>query len=147
MIKELPVKKMHARMKERYFNYLVITNNKTIFLRKRTQNDIWKMLYEFPLIEVPGQMSEAEIMNTQSWKYILFQTTKLTIRNVSKLYKHILTHQRIYARFFRIELINSPASLPEEYISVDINSFQKYAVPRLIERYLQDNPILIQPDL
>jgi A/G-specific adenine glycosylase len=140
-IKELPVKKLHVSLTERYFNYLVITNGKKIILRKRTQNDIWKMLYDFPLIEVPDKMSEAEIMNTPSWKQMLCHTTKIKIKNVSGLYRHILTHQRIYARFFRIEMVKSPDSLHSDFISVDINSLEEYAVPRLIERYLHDNPI------
>jgi A/G-specific adenine glycosylase len=141
MVKELPVKKIRVNVKERYFNYLVITNNEKVFLRKRTQNDIWKMLYDFPLIEVPCQMSEIEIMNTQPWKHMLCQTTRITIINVSKPYMHILTHQRIHARFFRIEVDKPMAPFLEECIPVNIKSLDRYAVPRLLEKYMLDSPI------
>lgn len=143
MIKELPVKKNHVSIKERYFNYLVIISKKSLFLRKRTENDIWKMLYEFPLIEVSSQVNEVEVMDTPAWKQILDNSTEFRIRNISKSYTHILTHQRIFARFFRIEIDEPPVSFLEKYFCVDIKSLQKYAVPKLIERYLLDNSILI----
>ena len=143
MIKKLPVKKNHVSRKERYFNYLVITSGGKIFLRKRMENDIWKMLYEFPLIEVSSQLNEAEIINTPYWNQILDTSNVIRIRNISKPYKHMLTHQRIYARFYRIEIDEPPVSFLEKYFCVDIKSLQKYAVPKLIERYLLDNSILI----
>jgi A/G-specific adenine glycosylase len=142
MIKQLPVKKRNVILKERFFNYLVITSKKRIFLRKRVENDIWKMLYEFPLIEVPWQMSEADIMNSSNWKQILDKLHKIDIRSISKPYKQILTHQRIYARFFRMEIEPPPSSFLEKYLSVDIELLQDYAVPKLIERYLLDCSIL-----
>jgi A/G-specific adenine glycosylase len=139
MIRELPVKKTHASIKERYFNYLVITSGEKIFLRKRVENGIWKMLYEFPLIEVSSQLKEDEIIDSPHWRQILDTSIAIKIRNISKPYKHMLTHQTIYARFFRIEIGPPPASFLEKFMSVDINILERYAVPKLIERYLTDS--------
>lgn len=129
-------------MKDRFFNYLVITSKNQIFLKKRTENDIWKMLYEFPLIETSGQESEADIMNSSAWKGILDDANSLKIISISKLYKHILTHQRIYARFFRIEIDKPTVFLLNKYLPVDIRLLQKYAIPKLIDRYLLKNQML-----
>jgi A/G-specific adenine glycosylase len=142
MVKVLPVKKAPVRIKERYFNYLVITSGNKIFLRKRTKNDIWKMLYEFPLIETPAKESENEIINSSDWKEMFDKADNFRILNTSRLYKHFLTHQRIYARFFRIEVDISHDLFAKECIPVDIRLLQKYAVPKLIERYLLDNLML-----
>ncbi|MCU0371008.1 MAG: A/G-specific adenine glycosylase, partial [Bacteroidales bacterium] len=52
---ELPVIKKVKDLSLRYFNYLVILNRQGKYnytwLKKRTGNDIWKNLYDFPLIE------------------------------------------------------------------------------------------------
>ncbi|MBN2213428.1 MAG: A/G-specific adenine glycosylase [Bacteroidales bacterium] len=141
-IKVLPVKKTKARLKERYFNYLVITSGNKIILRKRTKKDIWKMLYEFPLIETPVRKSETEIINSSGWKEILENTASAKIINTSKLYEHTLTHQKLYVRFFRIIIDKSHFSFPEECIPVDIRSLKEYAVPKLIERYMEDYAML-----
>mgnify|MGYP001598355526 CR=1 FL=1 len=50
-VADFPVKSKKAKSRNRYFNYLVIHNGNNIFLDKRQKNDIWKNLYEFPLIE------------------------------------------------------------------------------------------------
>lgn len=142
MVNELPVKKTPVSVKERHFNYLVISSGNKIFLRKRTKKDIWKMLYDFPLIETTAEKSETEIINSPGWKEMLRKTESFRIIHTSKLYKHILTHQRIYARFFRIKIDNPHVMLLKDSIPVDIILLQKYAVPRLIEKYLLDNPVL-----
>ncbi len=142
MVNELPVKKTPIRVKERYFNYLVIINGNKIFLSRRTKKDIWKMLYEFPLIETTVKKSETEIINSPDWKEMLHKTGSFGIIHISMLYKHILTHQRIYARFFRIIIDKPNVLLLKDCIPVDIILLHRYAVPRLIEKYLLDNPIL-----
>ena len=46
-----PVKLQTKKNVTRYFNYLVIRINENIYLHKRSGNDIWKNLYDFPCIE------------------------------------------------------------------------------------------------
>lgn len=47
----LPEKSKKTKSRIRYFNYLVVTSDNFIILKKRIQNDIWKSLFDFPLIE------------------------------------------------------------------------------------------------
>ena len=51
MVLSLPVKVKKIKKKTRYFNYLVIQFENSLYLQKRQENDIWKELYQFPLIE------------------------------------------------------------------------------------------------
>ena len=48
---EIPVKGKKITKKERFFNYMVIRNVDSIILNKRTEKDIWKNLYDFPLVD------------------------------------------------------------------------------------------------
>ncbi len=47
----LPVRIKNTNRKTRKFNYLVICNQESILLRKRTSDDIWQGLYEFYKLE------------------------------------------------------------------------------------------------
>ncbi|MGQ0827987.1 MAG: A/G-specific adenine glycosylase, partial [Bacteroidota bacterium] len=52
-------------------------------------------------------------------------------------YKHVLSHKKIYARFWKIECAKSfDKLLPKTAITIKENAIHKYAVPRLIENYL-----------
>ena len=49
----LPLTSNKVKKKERFFNFIVLRNEKFIFLEKRIKNDIWKNMYQFPLFEEP----------------------------------------------------------------------------------------------
>jgi A/G-specific adenine glycosylase len=49
-VDQLPVKSKKLKVRNRYFNYLVLETGNTI-VQKRTDKGIWHNLYEFPLIE------------------------------------------------------------------------------------------------
>ena len=51
IVNALPVKASKKKLISRDFNYYVFENNNRLLIRKRTQNDIWKNLYEFYLEE------------------------------------------------------------------------------------------------
>ena len=64
-----PVKSKKINIKIRFFDYIVIIDeqNKTI-LEKRTAKDIWRNLYQFPLIE---QYNGLETLRESSLKKLL----------------------------------------------------------------------------
>ncbi|MDF1673379.1 MAG: A/G-specific adenine glycosylase [Vicingaceae bacterium] len=129
-INTLPVKEKRIKQKNRYFNYLIIKNNKSIYLNQRVDNDIWKGLYDFPLIE-----SEIEISKESDLKKIL-SPPNLTIENRSKPIKHILSHQKIYATFWTISDKISK-DLIEKAIKINLKEINNYPVPKLIENYIK----------
>ncbi|WP_317175109.1 hypothetical protein [Hymenobacter qilianensis] len=51
MVQELPVKSKAKAARTRYFHYMVLRYDDTIYLRKRTDKDIWQGLYDFALTE------------------------------------------------------------------------------------------------
>ena len=135
-VNHLPVKSKTIRPKKRYFNYLVSYQKGKVVIRKRTANDIWKNLYDFPLIETKKQLSEKKLLSSMEWKAMTGEGP-CVIRYVSEEYRHVLTHQVLVARFWEVGLTNPPKAFFRETITVPPRKLEKHAVPRLIEKYLE----------
>ncbi|MEO5572214.1 MAG: A/G-specific adenine glycosylase [Bacteroidia bacterium] len=136
-IKQFPVKAKAQQIRARHFHYLVITRKDKVYLHKRTANDIWKNLYEFPLIETKGSFSFNQLMKTNEWQNI-FGTSDFHIQHINTDCKHKLSHQTIYARFYEINLNKrSNNKLKSKYFETTFDKLEKYAVPVLIERFLK----------
>ncbi len=137
-IADFPVKSKKQGQRNRYFNYLYITTgngeNNSLYLKKRIDNDIWKNLFDFPLIETGKALSYKKLILQKEWDN-LFSGKKVTMSKESKTYRHILTHQVIIAKFYHIEIASS-SGLPFQKVS--FKSLGNYPVPRLIEKYLEE---------
>ncbi len=137
-ITEFPVKSKKQGQRTRYFHYLVILSvkgkNRSVFLNKRTENDIWKNLFDFPLIETLKAVGYKKLMLQKEWSD-LFSGKNVVLVKESKRYRHILSHQIIVAKFYQLKI--SPFSgLP--FQKVALKEILKYPVPRLIEKYLEE---------
>lgn len=134
----LPVKSKKQKIKTRHFNYLVVKWRNKMYLHKRIEKDIWKNLYEFPLIETAVKTAPAVLMQSPEWN-TFFGKTKLKVAAVSNEYKHQLSHQTIYAVFYSITLNEKPnAFLKKHFIEIAAVDFDKYGVPRLVERFMEN---------
>lgn len=129
----LPVKGKKIVIRKRYFNYLCIHHGESIELRKRTGKDIWKNLHDFPMIETGKRISTEKLLQMEEWKKH-FSKNKVQLFSESKTIKHQLTHQTIFAKFFGIR-VSSALSFNGSK-SVKKKNLNKFAVPRLIENYL-----------
>ena len=141
-----PVKNNKVVVRNRYFYYLFIevnTGNRTFFyLKQRDKKDIWKNLYDFPLTESESRINPIEVLENSMVKTLL-SGQKFSIKSVSEEYRHQLTHQNIHAVFIRLIVNKNSKQLSEKAILlVDQNELINYPVPRLLERYLQDQKIL-----
>jgi A/G-specific adenine glycosylase len=135
MIDVLPVKLGKTKIRERFLNYFLIKKEDAIYLNKRTQKDIWQNMYDLPLIETTKELSETELMQMQEWKE-LFGHQKIEIKNISEV-KHVLSHQHLYTRFWKIEFINKKYDISDKYLLVSEESLKHYAFPKLIDSYLE----------
>lgn len=66
----------------------------------------------------------------------LFQNSDYQVLDISKTYKHQLTHQTINTRFFSIEIKNLPEPLNNDMLLVKKDELHRYPVSKLIENYL-----------
>lgn len=137
---QFPVKSKALKPKPRYFNYLVIHYKDAIYLNKRTEKDIWTNLFEFPLIETKKRCTEKQLVASSEWENLLGrQKTEDRRRKESKEYKHQLSHQTIYAKFFEVEVKKELHYNKERsFLKIPIASLERYAVPRLIDRYWKE---------
>lgn len=128
-INELPVKSKKVKTVNRYFYYYIIEDSDFVLLQKRTGNDIWKNLYQFPLAESHHQLSDEKILEIP---FDFIKNENLTINSISELYKHVLTHQIIYARFIYLTMGKIPADC-NGFLKIHKKDIFKFAVPRLLE--------------
>ncbi len=67
-VAQLPVKQHKTKTTNRYFNYMYVRAGAYTYINKRTENDIWKNLFELPLIETPVSLSEEEFCHCRNSK-------------------------------------------------------------------------------
>lgn len=134
---EFPVKTKTTKVRNRYFHYFFIESEGYTYLKKRTGNDIWKNLYEFPLMETSEEMSLEKLLvekdfNTGMRNYVEDITAHHHL-------KHVLSHQHIYATFYKVRVRNGFKSYAEKngYIEIPLSEIDTYAVSRLIHKYLE----------
>ncbi|MGZ3883865.1 MAG: A/G-specific adenine glycosylase [Bacteroidia bacterium] len=136
---ELPVKSKKTKVTNRYFNYIVYTFKGDMYLRKRDKKDIWQGLFEFELTESLKTVLEDQFIASKEFKRHLKHNNHRLV-SVSKEYKHVLSHQNLFARFYRVELTEALAS--KELIKVKRKDLERYAFPRLIEKYLKEEKLI-----
>jgi A/G-specific adenine glycosylase len=131
----LPVKNQMLQIKKRFFYYFVLFDNEYIVLRKRSDNDIWKKLYDFPLVEFPQQLENpTEQLKNADWPAPLL----LTVRTrVGQPVRHRLTHQELNIWFIRLKVKQLPPTLPPDCIKVPIENIGRWPVPKVIAHYLK----------
>jgi A/G-specific adenine glycosylase len=137
-VAELPVKGKKPEIRTRYFHYIIICKQNKVYLHQRTGNDIWKGLYEFPLIETKTAIPPEKITAQADWKK-LFAEAKVKIIRHSPPVKHQLTHQTLWAHFYLVETPVIPKNLREHYLCVPLKEFDRYGIPRLIDAFLEKN--------
>ncbi len=137
LVGTLPIKEKKVKVKERFFNYLFINKDESTFLQKRTNNDIWKNLYEFPLIETERLITIDELMAHNDFIALFDGIDMLNINSISAPVKHVLTHRIIYATFVTIEIEKTNKQL-EKLTYTPLSELQNFAISRLIELFLQN---------
>ncbi|MDO9000407.1 A/G-specific adenine glycosylase [Sediminibacterium sp.] len=133
-VKELPIKSKKIKISNRFLNYVVIVDkNNNVLLNKRAESDIWKGLYEFYLIESKKEISIDKLFKTPEFNKIA--TSKFKLLHSSKNYKHILSHQHLYAKFY---VIKAASIISNTLTTSKINNLNNFAFSRLTEKFLND---------
>ena len=132
----LPVKSKKVVVRSRYFHYFIVSDGHHTYLHKRTANDIWKGLYEFPLIETAIEMEVDDIVEQQEFQLLFGKYAPIMLGH-SSIIKHQLTHQSLWTRFYALKINTMPEQLGEDFQKVSINQLERYSIPRLIDAFLE----------
>ncbi|MCS7004215.1 MAG: A/G-specific adenine glycosylase [Cytophagales bacterium] len=138
---ELPKKSKKIKSQNRYFHYFVVVYQDKILMKERLENDIWKGLYDFPLLETEAPLSEREILEICKQKF--------ATENISfslPYHKHALTHQTIWTLFIRISFTESSADVQNVIKSTNAQLYtlpqiQKLPKPILIASFIQQTSL------
>lgn len=141
-VKELPVKEGKLEIKERFFHYLVIEGEDELYISKRTGNDIWRNLYEFPMIEADRLLNHKQLKMQEEWQQLL---KDVTIKRITDggTQSQKLTHRKIHGRFVQITIDGKLKSLPDGLIAVKREKLNNFAFPKLVHCYLSDKTLYL----
>lgn len=129
-ITERPVKSKKTKVTPRYFVYLIeLSPSQTIRIEKRKEKGIWQHLYQFPLLEFTS------IEEKQSY------LASLKSKFISKEYKHILSHQQLFAHFAVVEPSNE---IPENQLEIALSELSNFPIPRLIDKFWEEHSGLVE---
>lgn len=157
-VEKLPLKNKKKKPLPRWMYFYVFTGKGETILTRRKKQGIWGSLYHFPVLESPVEIRAEEMLGNKL-RQILSEMGTLAepealagqgslaeeaspeayanISRVSETIKHQLTHLTIYARFIHVELADLPSPINENFHRTSLDKLDQYAIPRLMERYME----------
>lgn len=137
-VADWPVKSHRTKVAERYYIYIGVSTLEGIWLHRRGAGDIWQGLYEWPLLEFDHAATWQEV---QSHPFILNHLPEGgTWKQLARQCKHVLTHRVIWADCYWVTYPH-PLPLPPGFIVVQPEELERYAMPRLLLRFLKSQNI------
>lgn len=140
MVGELPVKINKTKIKERFFIYGHVTCGDYLVVKQRGEGDIWQGLHDFPLVET-ALLPQREWIESHVFGE-LREFGTLVVEDERHWFKHVLTHQRIFASFVRFEVSDfgfpTLKSWTEQngFKLVHVDQLESLGKPRLLLKYL-----------
>jgi A/G-specific adenine glycosylase len=134
-INELPVKIKKLKIRERFFYFFLIKNGDEILIKRRDNSDIWAGLHDLPAIEFSERTGMEVLINHP--QFTEWFNNETVISKTSEEIKHILTHQRIYARFVQLQNYNPLIIEKYGWLKIKKTEVSDYGMPKLIFEYLK----------
>lgn len=135
-INELPVKIGKTKITDRYFNFFFIDQGEYTYIVKREEKDIWKNLYQFPLIETKQNCDLTDILSKSNDLKLGFLKDAESLSIVVKDYKHILSHQRLHTNIYKA-IIHPSIEIDNSFIKIKKDEFDQYPIPRLVHLFVK----------
>lgn len=125
LIFERPVKSKKTKVTNKFFHFLIFNLEGSTFIEHRSEKGIWQNMYQFPLVETEKEVN-SEV--SQKWKNQTQESLEII---------HKLSHQTIHAKFHHIDI--APDTINDSWIKIKKEDIQDYPLPRIIDRYLEEN--------
>ena len=144
-VNDFPVKAKKLTRKTRFFYYLVLNQQDKVLIRKRIKKDIWRNLYEFPLIETQDLISMQDLSKMPA--FLNYVGNDFEFLHFSKPIKQNLTHQKIISRFVELKVKNNVFDKNVDYKIVSQKDLNKFAFSKNIDWYLKDKSLYLESTL
>ena len=136
-VQDLPVRQQTTPRRKRWFYYFIVKAGKNkVWIRERTERDIWQNLFEFALCET-GQLIPQDKIRNLPFIRKHFGEKEILIKYISPVYYQTLSHQTISCRFVHLEA--SMTAFPG-FMSVSRKQLRAYPFPKIIADYLGSCP-------
>tara|TARA_B100000427_G_scaffold316560_1_gene311740 strand:- start:466 stop:1527 length:1062 start_codon:yes stop_codon:yes gene_type:complete len=127
-----PVKLKNSKIETTHFNYVVNINSEHKTSIKKTENGIWKKLFQFPRIESKVELKKSQLVSNKDFKKLIdISSGEIKLFN-SKPIIHKLTHKKIYAKFW---IFFNESTIQD---SIKFSDIKKYPVPKLVQNFIDD---------
>ena len=129
---QLPVKSKKLKVRNRYFNYLVVADEMgNTIIQKRTDKGIWHNLYEFPLIETEKE-EDFDFISTQiqtdfSDEYEIISMLEYNEKSII----HKLSHQHLHIKFWKVKVKGTIEN------GIDAETLRSFPFPIVIHNFIE----------
>jgi A/G-specific adenine glycosylase len=133
-VDQLPVKSKKLKVRNRFFNYLVVSDdhNNTL-IQKRTDKGIWHNLYEFPLIET-NETKDFDFISKNIQDDFFKKNNILSIGLLNeKSIIHKLSHQHLHIKFWKVTIKGTIEN------GVDSATLKTFPFPIVIHNFIETN--------
>jgi A/G-specific adenine glycosylase len=134
-VEQLPFKSKKLVRTQRFFHYIIFEFQRKVYVRKRTDKDIWQGLFEFFLLEADQLLATETILASDEVKRIVGKGS--TLVHESMIMKQQLTHQEIIGKFVHIRLASASKGL-EHMTAVDLSAVRRLAFPKFIVSFMHE---------
>ncbi len=126
-----PVKSKKIVIRHRYFHFILCVKDSKVLMEKRTRNDVWKGLYQLPLIETSGPTPPRELSVLLSSQYTFLSNETVADLKLIKQKNQRLTHQLIHGFFY---VLDSEFDLPRGQWVSDME-LDNLGMPKIIDEF------------
>lgn len=134
----LPIKAKKKPVRERFLAYFIFEYRGKIWVRQRTQKDIWAGLWEFYLVELPDLGTSLDLLAEDPVVGPWFADLALFALKAPSA--HMLSHQKLISKAWHIQVpdhFEMPQS--EEYQWIEPQDFKNLGKPVLLLNLITDN--------
>lgn len=131
-VDQLPVKSKKLKVRNRYFNYLVVDDEMgNTLIQKRTDNGIWQNLYEFPLIETEKEEDFDCVSESVQGDYFKDNNVVSMLEYNEKSIIHKLSHQHLHIKFWNVKVKGTIEN------GIDRETLRTFPFPIVIHNFIE----------
>lgn len=132
-VNELPVKSKKVKVRNRYFNYIVVEDDlQNTIIQKRTAKGIWHNLYEFPLIET-DKVEDFDCISAHIQKDFFLENELISLLEYNpESTIHKLSHQHLHIKFWKASINGAIKN------GINLETVKKLPFPIVIHNFIEE---------